>query len=170
MGSTADMSRPCRAGGLSPLGGCSAGAGGLVTLGPEPFSSGAFSSAGVGFSPGDPDATAWWLDPADAPYLSAVAGTTARRPLDYGYRDGPDLAEDLRGLVRTLGRQDLDVLVLDQTRPDAGLPVVKVLVPGLRSMWARFAPGRLFDAPVRMGRPASPTPYECLNPNPKFLR
>lgn len=124
---------------------------------------------GVGFSPGDPDATAWWLDPADAPYLSAVAGTTARRPLDYGYRAGPDLAEDLRGLVRTLGRQDLDVLVLDQTRPDAGLPVVKVLVPGLRSMWARFAPGRLFDAPVRMGRLASPTPYECLNPIPMFL-
>lgn len=123
----------------------------------------------VGFAPGDPDATAWWRDAADAPYLTADPGTALRRPADYGYRPGPDLTEDLRGLLRLLDGRGLDVLVLDQTRPDAGLPVVKVLVPGLRSMWARFGPGRLFDAPVRMGRLSEPTPYESLNPIPMFL-
>jgi oxazoline/thiazoline synthase len=38
--------------------------------------------------------------------------------------------------------------------------VVKVVVPGLRSFWARFAPGRLYDVPVRLGRLPSPTTYE----------
>ncbi|HST66837.1 MAG TPA: TOMM precursor leader peptide-binding protein [Mycobacteriales bacterium] len=123
----------------------------------------------VGFAPEDPDATAWWQDPGTAPYLSPDPALPARRPADYGYTAGPDLTADLRGLVDGLGRRGLDVLVLDQTRPDVGLPVVKVLVPGLRPMWARFAPGRLFDVPVRLGRQAVPTQYHELNPIPMFL-
>ena len=63
----------------------------------------------------------------------------------------------------------MELLVLDQTRPDIGLPVVKVMVPGLRHFWARFAPGRLFDVPVRLGRIAAPTAYEDLNPLPIFV-
>jgi ribosomal protein S12 methylthiotransferase accessory factor YcaO len=54
-------------------------------------------------------------------------------------------------------------LVLDQTRPDLGLPVVKVIVPGLRHFWARYAPGRLFDVPVRLGWQSRPLAEEQLN-------
>jgi ribosomal protein S12 methylthiotransferase accessory factor len=61
------------------------------------------------------------------------------------------------------------MLVLDQTRPDIGLPVVKVLVPGLRHFWARYAPGRLYDVPVQMGWLAQPLREEQLNPVPMFL-
>ncbi|GLY38605.1 hypothetical protein Amsp01_046290 [Amycolatopsis sp. NBRC 101858] len=68
-----------------------------------------------------------------------------------------------------LERAGLEVFVLDQTRPDIGLPVVKVLVPGMRGFRARFAPGRLYDVPVRLGRLAEPTAYEDLNPMPIFL-
>jgi ribosomal protein S12 methylthiotransferase accessory factor len=63
----------------------------------------------------------------------------------------------------------MEILVLDQTRPDIDLPVVKVIVPGMRHFWARFAPGRLFDVPVRMGRQSTPTQYADLNPYPMFL-
>ena len=56
--------------------------------------------------------------------------------------------------------------MLDQTRPDIGLPVVKIIVPGLRGFWARLAPGRLYDVPVGLGRLATPTPYDQLNPLP----
>ena len=35
----------------------------------------------------------------------------------------------------------MEMLVLDQTRPEIGLPVAKVIVPGMRHFWARFAPG-----------------------------
>ena len=40
------------------------------------------------------------------------------------------------------------MLVLNQTRPDIGLPVVKVIIPGLRHFWSRFGAGRLYDVPV----------------------
>jgi ribosomal protein S12 methylthiotransferase accessory factor len=63
----------------------------------------------------------------------------------------------------------METLVLDQTRPDIDLPVVRVVVPGLRPFWSRFAPGRLFDVPVRLGRLDEPTPYDRLNPFPMFL-
>lgn len=44
-----------------------------------------------------------------------------------------------------------DFLVLDQTRPDVEVPVVRVIVPGMRHFYRRFAPGRLYDVPVKLG-------------------
>ncbi|XNR94871.1 YcaO-like family protein [Streptomyces sp. R-74717] len=61
------------------------------------------------------------------------------------------------------------MLVLDQTRPDIALPVVKVMVPGLRSFWPQFAPGRLYDAPVSLGWVTAETPEAELNPVSMFL-
>ena len=72
----------------------------------------------------------------------------------------------VEGLLRDRG---MELLVLDQTRPDVGLPVVKVVVPGLRPHWPRFAPGRLFDVPVALGRQAQPTAYADINPFPLFV-
>ncbi len=45
----------------------------------------------------------------------------------------------------------MEMLVLDQTRPDIGLRVAKVIVPGMRHMWKRLGTGRLYDVPVSMG-------------------
>jgi ribosomal protein S12 methylthiotransferase accessory factor len=63
----------------------------------------------------------------------------------------------------------LEVLVLDQTRPDIGLAVARVVVPGLRHFWARFAPGRLYDVPVELGWVARPLTEDELNPVAMFL-
>ncbi len=63
----------------------------------------------------------------------------------------------------------MQVLVLDQTRPDVGLAVAKVIVPGLRPFWARLAPGRLFDVPVNLGWLPEPLCEDQLNPTPMFL-
>ena len=60
----------------------------------------------------------------------------------------------------------MELLVLDQTRPDIGMPVVRVIVPGMRHFWARFAPGRLYDVPVTMGRRSHPLEEADLNPSP----
>ena len=54
--------------------------------------------------------------------------------------------------------------MLDQTRPDIGMPVARTIVPGLRHFWARFAPGRLYDVPVKMGWREAPTAEKDLNP------
>ena len=63
----------------------------------------------------------------------------------------------------------MEMLVLDQTRPEINMPVVKVIVPGLRHFWARFAPGRLYDVPVQMGWQKKALREEDLNPIPVFL-
>jgi ribosomal protein S12 methylthiotransferase accessory factor len=81
----------------------------------------------------------------------------------------PDLKEAVESCQRTVESRGLELLVLDQTRADIGLPVVKVVVPGLRHFWPRFAPGRLYDIPVEMGRLAEPTAEEDLNRIPMIL-
>jgi oxazoline/thiazoline synthase len=58
----------------------------------------------------------------------------------------------------------LDFLVLNQTRPDIEVPVVRVIVPGLRHFYRRFAPGRLYDVPVKLGLRDRPLPEDELNP------
>jgi ribosomal protein S12 methylthiotransferase accessory factor len=63
----------------------------------------------------------------------------------------------------------MEMIVLDQTREEIGLPVAKVIVPGLRHFWARYAPGRLYDVPVRLGWLPRATPEDDLNPIPMFL-
>jgi ribosomal protein S12 methylthiotransferase accessory factor len=69
----------------------------------------------------------------------------------------PDLklADNSRGQVEAcvdVARQaGYDFLVLDQTRPDVGVSVVRVIVPGLRHFYRRFGPGRLYDIPVKLG-------------------
>ncbi|WP_328617964.1 TOMM precursor leader peptide-binding protein [Amycolatopsis sp. NBC_00355] len=119
----------------------------------------------------DPDAARWleYATVANQPYLRPAAGTRTRTLADYPFLHRADVRDDVAALARTLAAAGSDLLVLNQTRPDVGLPVVKVLAPGLRPFWARFAPGRLFDVPVRLGRLAEPTPYEGLNPFPMFL-
>ncbi|MBR1122030.1 TOMM precursor leader peptide-binding protein [Bradyrhizobium lablabi] len=57
-----------------------------------------------------------------------------------------------------------DFLVLDQTRPDVEVPVVRVLVPGLRHFYRRFAPGRLYDVPVKLGLLDRPRTESELTP------
>jgi ribosomal protein S12 methylthiotransferase accessory factor len=66
--------------------------------------------------------------------------------------------------VNLARRAGLDFLVLDQTRPDIEVPVARVIVPGLRHFYRRFAPGRLFDVPVKLGWRDQPLPENELNP------
>jgi oxazoline/thiazoline synthase len=80
-----------------------------------------------------------------------------------------DAAENIRTCERLLARQGLTLWALDQTRPDIGVPVMKAIVPELRHFRARFAPGRLYTAPVRADWLAEPRQEHELNPIPFFL-
>ena len=62
-----------------------------------------------------------------------------------------DRREQVLACVKTAKRHGLDFLVLDQTRPDVEIPVARVIVPGLRHVHRRFASGRLYDVPVKLG-------------------
>jgi ribosomal protein S12 methylthiotransferase accessory factor len=63
--------------------------------------------------------------------------------------------------LRSLG---LEVLVLDQTRPDVGLPVCRVVVPGMCHFWRRFGGRRVYEVPVAMGWRDSACAEDELNP------
>ena len=75
-----------------------------------------------------------------------------------------DVREQVNACVRTASRQGLDFLVLDQTRPDIEVPVVRVIVPGMRHFYRRFAPGRLYDVPIELGLRDRPLTEDELNP------
>lgn len=80
-----------------------------------------------------------------------------------------DIRDDVQACVDRAARVGLETLVLDLTRPDVGLHVAKVAVPGLRHFWPRFAPGRLYEVPVRMGWRSESLAEAQLNPFPLFL-
>lgn len=126
---------------------------------------------GSGYGCEDPVALHWWRTAtiAEHPYVTPDPGLPASAPGDFPHRRHRDLREDVRTIENLVRAHDLELLVLDQTRPDIGLPVVRVIVPGLRPISARFAPGRLYDTPVRLGRLTAPTRYADLNPIPLFL-
>ena len=125
---------------------------------------------GTGYGYDDPEAIHWWRNATleNQPYLNP-SGETPKRREDYSPVRNDDLLDDIlhcRSIVEGLG---LEMLVLDQTRPDIGLPVVKVVVPGLRHFWPRYAPGRLYDVPVKMGWLSRPLQEQELNPIGVFI-
>jgi ribosomal protein S12 methylthiotransferase accessory factor len=103
--------------------------------------------------------------------------------------------QDLLGLARSRSLADFEFFVTDARAPshppagwspgsfyeamaEQGLPayfvdlsrggshVVRAVVPGLRPLWPRFAPGRLAHVPHRLGWTAAPAPEASLNPVP----
>ena len=112
---------------------------------------------------------------------SSLDGTTPLRLRDYPFltpsrkpaaatASGPkaglidNTREQALACVEIARRAGLDFLVLDQTRPDIGVPVVRVIVPGLRHFYRRFGPGRLYDVPVKLGLLDRPLPEGELTP------
>jgi ribosomal protein S12 methylthiotransferase accessory factor len=75
-----------------------------------------------------------------------------------------DVREQVSACVRIARQQGFDFLVLDQTRPDIGVPVVRVIVPGMRHFYRRFAPGRLYDVPIKLRLRDRPLLEDELNP------
>jgi ribosomal protein S12 methylthiotransferase accessory factor len=115
--------------------------------------------------------TADWLRTAtvaNQPYLAPLDGPH-RTASCYQPSRTEDLRDDVLACQALVERHGMEMLVLDQTRPEIGLPVVKVIVPGLRHFWPRFAPGRLYDVPVRLGWLPEALAEEQLNPVPMFL-
>jgi oxazoline/thiazoline synthase len=97
------------------------------------------------------------------PYLIPDGKPPVRPDFDMTFAS-LDTREQALACVDVAKRAGLDFLVLDQTRPDIETPVVRVIVPGLRHFYRRFAPGRLYDVPVKLGLRDTPIPESELNP------
>jgi ribosomal protein S12 methylthiotransferase accessory factor len=113
-----------------------------------------------------------WCETAtleNQPYLAPDANTAPKVYGDYTHDWSDDCLEDVKSCVEIAAKHGLETLVLDQTRPDIGMSVVKVIVPGLRHFWAQLAPGRLYDVPVHLGWLKAPLTEAQLNPIPMFI-
>jgi ribosomal protein S12 methylthiotransferase accessory factor len=97
------------------------------------------------------------------PNGAVVAGTVAASNPGVRFA-GLDAREQVNACVDLARREGFDFLVLDQTRPDIEVPVVRVMVPGLRHFYRRFAPGRLYDVPVKLRWRERPLSEHELNP------
>jgi ribosomal protein S12 methylthiotransferase accessory factor len=106
---------------------------------------------------------------ANQPYLVPDPEAPARRASDLPRLATGDFRHDVEVCLDAVAGAGLEALVLDQTRPDVGLPVVRVVVPGRRHFWRRLAPGRLYDVPVAQGWLERPLAEEELNPVSCFV-
>lgn len=106
---------------------------------------------------------------ANQPYLLPHSGKSVRKAGDYNDLSGEDFLSDIESCRQIIERKGMEMLVLEQTRPDIGIAVVKVIVPGLRHFWKRLAPGRLYDVPVEMGWLPLPRLESEMNPIGMFL-
>lgn len=124
-----------------------------------------------GFAAVHPELASWWTGATtrNQPYLMPDPAESPRTPASYVCEPRIDLLSDLTVAERMVKKHGMELLVLDQTRPDVRLPVVKVIIPGMRHFWARFAPGRLYDVPVTLGRLTRVTRHDELNPIPLFV-
>lgn len=122
-------------------------------------------------SDGEPSVREWLerATLAEQPHLAPDPAQPPRNATHYARCWSEDLREDVRYCQTLAERRGMEFLVLDQTRPDIALPVVKVIVPGLRHFWPRFASGRLYDVPVQLGWLPEPLSEAQLNPIAMFL-
>ncbi len=70
---------------------------------------------------------------------------------NYAYVGHDDLLDDIKLCQQIVEQHGMEMLILNQTRPDIGLRVVKVIVPGMRHFWKRLGAGRLYEVPVQFG-------------------
>jgi bacteriocin biosynthesis cyclodehydratase domain-containing protein len=103
----------------------------------------------------------------DYPYLTPIGKPLV--PADLGAKFGDlNASEQVSACVRLAKQAGLDFLVLDQTRPDIEVPVVRVIVPGLRHFYRRFGRGRLYDVPIKLGlrdRPLKENEFNPIHPH-----
>jgi oxazoline/thiazoline synthase len=79
------------------------------------------------------------------------------------------IGHGLEACLQIVESAGLTAYVAELTRPEIGIAVAKIIVPGLRIFWNRFAPGRLYDVPVQLGWLHHPRAEHDLNPYSVFF-
>ncbi|HEY2379675.1 MAG TPA: TOMM precursor leader peptide-binding protein [Terriglobia bacterium] len=120
---------------------------------------------------GDALSKHWWTTARleNNEYLSPDPEKPAISLGEFENPSSQDLLEDVEHCIELCRRKGFEMLVLDQTRPDIGLNVVKVVVPELCHFWRRLGKRRLYETPVAMGWLNRPRSFEELNPYSIFF-
>jgi len=88
---------------------------------------------------------------AEHPYLAPDPEQPLRTVDDYLFQATDDVLHDVLTGVQRAQAEHIEVYVLNLTRAEIGMPVVKVIAPGLVHFWRRLGFRRLYDTPVKMG-------------------
>ena len=119
----------------------------------------------------DPLAIQWWETStlANQTYLSPHPDASVKVKNDYALLASDDFLQDIKLCQKIVEDKGMEMLVLDQTRPDVGLRVAKLIVPGLRHMWRRLGPGRLYEVPIQANWLLAPLKEDELNAFPMWM-
>lgn len=119
----------------------------------------------------DSIALEWWKTTTleNQPYLVPDSRAAVKVYSDYPHKYRDNLLEDVKACQQIVEERGMEMLVLDQSRLDLGLKVVKVIVPGMRHFWNRLAPGRLYEVPVKLGCLERSLSEDELNPFPMWI-
>jgi bacteriocin biosynthesis cyclodehydratase domain-containing protein len=98
------------------------------------------------------------------PFLNGRGETSV---LQFAKAD--NIEAPLAYLVKELESRGFTPAMIDLSRPDLPLKVVRTAVPGLRHFWPRLGPGRLYDLPVALGWLDHAKTEQELNPIPCLL-
>jgi oxazoline/thiazoline synthase len=115
---------------------------------------------------GSAESIKWWrsVTTVEAAYLVPDPLVPLQQLSEMRSLASEDLRDDITVCLDRAAARGIEIFVLDQTRPDVGFPVVRVVAPGLRHFWARFGPGRLYDVPLQQGWLDRPLKEDELNP------
>ena len=88
---------------------------------------------------------------------------------DYRIVNAEDIKYDIYYLLEVLKLHNLDLCVVDYSRPDLKLATLKVIIPGLCHMWPQFENIRLYDVPVKLGWLSKSLKESDFNSMPLYL-
>ena len=75
-----------------------------------------------------------------------------------------DIADDIRHIEQVLEEAGFELITVDQTDPNIGLPVVRAIVPSMYHFWRRLGGRRMLEAVVEYGWRDTPLKEHELNP------
>ena len=101
--------------------------------------------------------------------LHPMEGTSPKLAAEFANPGTDDFLTDIGVVVEKLAQRGLEALMVDLTRPEVDLDVVRVIVPGLVHFWPRLAAGRLYRVPVEQGWLPRALREEEMNPLPFYL-
>lgn len=113
-----------------------------------------------------------WLENAtleNQRYLAPLQNVEMKKTADYRALCAANVYDSVMFCLEKVKALGMETLVLNLTRRDIGMPVVRVMIPGLRHFWKRLGKGRLYDVPVKMGWLDSPLKEEDMNPIGLFI-
>jgi bacteriocin biosynthesis cyclodehydratase domain-containing protein len=102
-------------------------------------------------------------------YLFPSPVESARTKADFKVFAADDLRDVVLECVARASRVGMEMLVHDRTRPEVALNVVKVIVPGMRFLWPRLGPGRLYEVPPKLDWIGRQLSEQELNPVPLLV-